>query len=60
MKYIALFTLGIITGLSFSRIPHYPLFRDLPPTEPGWAPKMTGAWTEEDYATINRYFNGGV
>lgn len=60
MKYVLVLTLGILTGLSFSRIPHYPLFRDLPETAKDWKPKMTGPWSEEERATIDRYFNGGV
>lgn len=59
MKYILLFTLGILTGLSFSRIPHYPLFNDLPPTVDGWEPKMVGSWSDEDRQMLSRYFNGG-
>lgn len=59
MKYVALFTLGILTGLSFSRLPHYPLFRDLPKTPEEWTPKMTGSWSEDEIRTTHGYFNGG-
>jgi len=60
MKSILLFTLGILTGLSFARLPHYPLFRDLPVTVAGWEPKMVGSWSQDDRDVINRYFNGGA
>lgn len=59
MKYILLFTLGILTGLSFSRLPHYPLFRDLPGTPRDWEPKMEGHWTQEERDMVSRWFNGG-
>lgn len=61
MKYILLFTLGILTGLSFSRIPHYVnQYADHSLPKPDWeAPKLRGAWTADDIAVMNRYFNGG-
>lgn len=61
MKYVLVLALGIVTGLSFSRIPHYQPFRnEIPPATPGdWTPKMKGPWNEEDRATMDRYFNGG-
>lgn len=62
MKYVAVLTLGILTGLAFSRIPHYIDYyanHSLP--KPDWeAPKIRGGWTAEDLVTINRYFNGGA
>lgn len=61
MKYLAVLTLGILTGLAFSRMPHYPLFNDTPQTPGDWTgPKMRGNWSEEDRAILNRYYNGGV
>ena len=61
MKYVLVLALGILTGLSFSRLPHYQPFRkETPPRTPQeWKPKMTGGWSEEERATIDRYFNGG-
>lgn len=60
MKYLAVLTLGILTGLAFSRIPHYPLFNDMPQTPEDWRPKVRGNWSEEDRAMLTeRYFNGG-
>lgn len=43
------YALGILTGLAFSRIPHYvgPLFNDQPVTPEGHCPK-------------SRWWNGGV
>lgn len=62
MKYAALFTLGILTGLAFNRLPHYQPFRnETPPKTPEeWRPKMTGSWSEDEIRTIHGYFNGGV
>lgn len=37
MRYLAVLTLGILTGLAFSRLPHYPLFNDTPQTPEDWA-----------------------
>lgn len=61
MKYLALFTLGILTGLAFNRLPHYQPFRnEIPPQTPEeWTPKMRGNWTDEDMRTIEGYYNGG-
>ena len=59
MKYLAVLTLGILTGLALSRLPHYPLFNDAPQTPEGWEPKVRGNWSEGDRATLNRYYNGG-
>jgi hypothetical protein len=60
MKYLAVLTLGILTGLALSRLPHYPLFNDTPPTPEDWTgPKMRGNWSEEERAMLNRYYNGG-
>lgn len=48
MKVLA-YVLGVLTGLAFSRIPHYvgPIFNDQPGTPAGHVPK-------------ERYWNGGV
>lgn len=60
MKYALTLALGILTGMAFSRIPHYPLFRDVPKTPDDWAgPKVRGSWNADDVETMNRYFNGG-
>lgn len=59
MKYVLVLALGILTGLSFSRLPHYQPFKDQPVTPGDWKPKMTGNWSEEDRATMDRWFNGG-
>lgn len=60
MKYALTFIAGIWIGLAFSRIPHYPLFRDLPVTPVDWVgPKMTGSWSEDDRVVVSRYYNGG-
>lgn len=61
MRYVLILALGILTGLSFSRLPHYQPFRnETPPATPGdWTPRMTGNWSQEERATIDRYFNGG-
>lgn len=63
MKYVAVLTLGILTGLAFSRIPHYPIFRDEPETPPGH--KIKEYWyiggkrvSHEEY--MSRWFNGGA
>lgn len=60
MKYV-IFALGVLTGLSFSRIPHYVnYYADHSLPKPDWeAPKVKGAWKPEDLETINRYYNGG-
>lgn len=62
MKYVAVLTLGIFVGLTFSRIPHYPIFRDEPETPPEFEIKQY--WylggkrvTHEEYKS--RWFNGG-
>lgn len=59
MKYVAVLALGILTGLAFSHLPPYPIFRDFPGTDKDWKPRMSGAWSDEDRAAIDRYFNGG-
>lgn len=59
MKYLAVLTLGILTGLAFQHLPRRPLFNDTPQTPKDWEPKMRGNWSEEDRATLNRYYNGG-
>lgn len=59
MKYALILALGIVTGLAFSRIPHYPLFRDLPVTPEEWIPKVRGNWSDGDLRTIDGYFGGG-
>lgn len=63
MKYVAVLALGILTGLAFSRIPHYPIFRDEPETPPEFEIKQY--WyiggkrvTHEEY--MSRWFNGGA
>lgn len=56
---IVLFIAGIMVGLCFNHLPPLQPFRDLPPTAKDWKPKMTGNWSEEERATINRWFNGG-
>ena len=60
MKYV-IFALGVLTGLSFSRIPHYVnQYADHSLPKPEWeAPKIRGGWTPEDLEVFNRYFNGG-
>lgn len=60
MRYVLVLALGILTGLAFNHLPPIQPFRDLPPTAKDWlGPRMTGNWSEEDRATIDRYFNGG-
>lgn len=62
MKYVALFTLGILTGLSFSRIPHFPIFRDEPQTPPGHEIKeywYVGGRRVDKTEYDSHYFNGG-
>lgn len=60
MRYVLVLALGILTGLSFSRLPHYQPFRDQPGDPEDWTPKMIGAWTDEERAMLaGRYFNGG-
>lgn len=59
MRYVLVLALGILTGLAFNHLPRMELFHDWPETDKDWSPKMTGNWSEEDRATINRYFNGG-
>lgn len=41
MKYALVLTLGVLTGLAFSRIPHYvgPIFNDEPGDPEGHTPK---------------------
>ena len=41
MRYALVLALGIVTGLAFSRIPHYvgPIFNDLPGDPEGHTPK---------------------
>ena len=59
MKYV-IFALGVLTGLSFSRIPHYVnYYADHSLPNPYEGPKARGNWSPEDMAVINRYFNGG-
>lgn len=60
MKYAALFTLGILTGLSFSRIPHYVnQYADHSLPRPDWeAPKVRGNWSESDRKTLEYYYGG--
>lgn len=61
MKYALILALGIVTGLAFTRIPHYQPFRnETPPETPGeWTPKVRGNWSDEDMRTIDGYFGGG-
>lgn len=60
MKYIAVLTLGILTGLAFQHLPRRPLFNDTPQTPEDWpGPKLMGNWSEEERAMLNRYYNGG-
>lgn len=63
MKYAALFTLGILTGLSFSRIPHFPIFRDEPQTPADHKIKehwyIGGRRVEKSEYDAAHYFNGG-
>lgn len=57
---IVLFIAGIMVGLCFNHLPPLQPFRDTPATPKDWVgPKMTGSWSEEERATIDRYFNGG-
>lgn len=56
---IVLFIAGIMVGLCFNHLPRMELFHDWPETDKDWEPKATGPWSEEDRATIDRYFNGG-
>lgn len=60
MKITVAFIIGFITAVSLYRIPHYPLFRDLPQTPAEWTPKVRGAWSDEDRRTLEGYYNGGV
>lgn len=61
MKYVIGFLLGMTTAFAMTRIPHYEWFRDQPGDPVDWTgPKMSGAWTEEEKALMNRYWNGGV
>ena len=61
MKYVLVLALGILTGLAFNHLPPMELFHDWPETDKNWkGPKMTGNWSEEDRASIDRWFNGGV
>lgn len=60
MRYALTLIAGVWLGLAFSRIPHYVTYyanHSLPPDYEG--PKAHGNWSEEDRATLNRYFNGG-
>lgn len=60
MKYVLVLALGILTGLSFSRIPHYVnYYADHSLPKPYEGAKSFGNWSEEERATIDRYFNGG-
>lgn len=61
MKYALTFVFGVLTGLSFSRIPHYiNQYADHSLPKPDWeAPKMTGNWSDEDRRTIEYYYGGG-
>lgn len=59
MKYILLFTLGILTGLSFQHLPRMELFHDWPETAKDWEPRMSGNWSDEERDIVSRYFNGG-
>lgn len=60
MKYLAVLTLGILTGLALQHLPRRQWFNDTPQTPEDWqGPKMRGNWSEEDRATLNRYYNGG-
>lgn len=63
MKYVVVLALGILTGLAFSHLPPYPIFRDEPETPPEFEIKQY--WylggkrvSHEEYKS--RYFNGGV
>ena len=63
MKYVAVLALGILTGLAFSHIPPYAIFRDEPQTPPDFEIKQY--WylggkrvTHEEY--LSRCFNGGA
>jgi hypothetical protein len=59
MKYLLVLMAGVWLGLAFQHLPRRPLFNDTPQTPEGWEPKMRGNWSEEDRATLNRYYNGG-
>lgn len=59
MRYLAVLTLGILTGLAFQHISRRPWFNDEPQTPEDWSPKVRGNWSEGDRATLNRYYNGG-
>lgn len=63
MKYAALFTLGILTGLMFQHIPRRPWFRDLPATPVGHKIKehwYIGGRRVEKSEYDSHYFNGGT
>lgn len=40
MTRLTIFVAGLLTGLAFSRLPHYAVFRDEPKTPEGWTPKF--------------------
>lgn len=60
MKYALTLLAGVWIGLAFNHLPPFQPFRDTPATPKDWVgPKMSGNWSEEERATIDRYFNGG-
>lgn len=61
MRYLAVLTLGILTGLAFSRLPHYlDHYATYSLPKPDYqGPKILGGWSAEDIEMMSRYFNGG-
>lgn len=64
MKYAALFTLGILTGLMFQHLPRRPWFNDEPQTPPDFKIKehwyIGGRRVEKSEYDAAHYFNGGA
>lgn len=58
MKTALTFALGVLTGLAFSRIPHYagPLFNDTPPTPDDHQPKYAIGGRYVDREQFNDYW----